>query len=675
MHWGRITGLAAALAGTACLNDPSAPATYRLEVRPDTLRFSALRDTLRPLVVERHGSAGAEPLGIGTYDILDTGVATTSISGLITSRGVGSTRFVVRSPHGATDTAVVLVSQTVAALHPLQDTVTIESLEAQAPIPVVAVDPLGSVVQGAQLQYAVQDTTIAAVSAPGEIRARANGTTNVTVRGSNQVVTIVVRVSQRVMRITTVGDTIRFSALGQAMAVSAQPVDSLGYPVTRAITTVSVADTSVVVADGPLLRSRRTGWTPVRLEAGGVSSDQVAVVAQVPARIAVEFPDTQAILSTFQDSLIPVACHVLDANGFATPEAPLVSASSAGHWSGSTCDNLRARSSGFDTLRLAYDSLSASVPVVLAVRPILGPVTALQVDQMPPNVSVWAPSARRNSAGQIEVYFAGYTTIADSLGEQPGDLYRLVSTDGQQFLYDGVVLTHDSDACDLNGSGIENIAIAPRSDGPGWRMFYSGGSFGCYGWQVFSAVSTDERNWTREPGVRVSNGGPLPPAAPVTPPWPAGEGIVTDQLPDGTWRMTVGAYEPLTPAEDKFQITEWHSSDQLQWSYVRSLVTTRQLPAEGQRSVYSPTLSEVAPGLWRMIFTADDLNRPGGRSRLWSAVSTDRITWQVEGQILGAPGVQYFYSAVVGDRLFSVMAPQAPATWSTTLVELNVAQP
>jgi hypothetical protein len=206
-------------------------------------------------------------------------------------------------------------------------------------------------------------------------------------------------------------------------------------------------------------------------------------------------------------------------------------------------------------------------------------------------------------------------------------------------------------------------------------MFYAGGSFDCYGWQVFSAVSTDERTWTKEAGVRIGNGGTLPPAPPVSAPWPAGEGMVTDQLPDGTWRMTVGTYEPLTPREDKFQITEWHSSDQLTWSYARSLVTTRQLPPEGQRSVYSPTLAEIAPGLWRMIFTADDRNQPGGRSRLWSAVSTNRITWQVEGEVLGAPGVEYFYSALVGDRLYTLESPQGPAAGTTTLVGATILMP
>jgi hypothetical protein len=55
-----------------------------------------------------------------------------------------------------------------------------------------------------------------------------------------------------------------------------------------------------------------------------------------------------------------------------------------------------------------------------------------------------------------------------------------------------------------------------------------------------------------------------------------------------------------------------------------------------------------------MLLTADDLNIPGGRSRLWSAVSIDKLTWQLEGELLSTPGASYFYSTLEGDRLVTV---------------------
>ena len=115
--------------------------------------------------------------------------------------------------------------------------------------------------------------------------------------------------------------------------------------------------------------------------------------------------------------------------------------------------------------------------------------------------------------------------------------------------------------------------------------------------------------------------------------------------------MLVGGYRHLQTPEDKFHIVEWRSSDQVNWHYVGPVFTTDELPAAGQRSVYSPTLREFAPGLWRMIVTADNLGNPDGRSRLWSAVSTDKSHWHLEGELMGAVGTDLYYSSLVDTLL------------------------
>ena len=55
-----------------------------------------------------------------------------------------------------------------------------------------------------------------------------------------------------------------------------------------------------------------------------------------------------------------------------------------------------------------------------------------------------------------------------------------------------------------------------------------------------------------------------------------------------------------------------------------------------------------------MLFTADGRGTPGSRSAIWSAVSTDRTHWQVEGEVLGGQGVDLYYSAMVGDLVITV---------------------
>jgi len=114
--------------------------------------------------------------------------------------------------------------------------------------------------------------------------------------------------------------------------------------------------------------------------------------------------------------------------------------------------------------------------------------------------------------------------------------------------------------------------------------------------------------------------------------------------------MITAGFEHVTPTQNVWQIVEWRSADQITWNYMGPVLSTRSMPAGAQGSVYSPAIRSFAPGLWRMLFTAD--NRGSGQplqSGIWSAVSTDREAWQVEGQVLGAPGTVLDYVTLDGD--------------------------
>ena len=449
-----------------------------------------------------------------------------------------------------------------------------------------------------------------------------------------------------------------FEALGDTVRLAASEIGPHGTALsTPKATYVSLSPGVATVDSAGLVTSQGNGvtWITARVPNGDVDSVRVTV-SQVPDTILASLDDTLSIVSIPYDAAISVHCEMRDRNGHPIPVAPAVAASAEGRWAGSSCDGIRARRSGVDTLVIQHGALATRLPVTIAVRPSVStPLgTFLTVDSLPSGLRPWAPTLLRNASGALELYFTGYVPDSAHPGEFRGHLHRLISEDGQTFHYDGVALAHDDSLCTLNGSGIENVTIVPRAEGAGWRMFYSSGSFGCYGWQVFSAISTDRRIWTKEPGVRLSNGGSIPPDMPVTPPWPVGEGIVVEPLPIGGWRMLVGGYRHIQDYEDKFHIVEWRSTDQLTWTYVGPVFTTDDLPAAGQRSVYSPTVREFAPGLWRMIMTADNLRDPDGRSRIWSAVSTDEVHWQLEGELMGAVGTNLYYSSLVDDLLVFV---------------------
>jgi hypothetical protein len=432
-----------------------------------------------------------------------------------------------------------------------------------------------------------------------------------------------------------VGDTAR-------LAVSATDVDGRSIS-PRGIQFTSRDPLVVTVSSTGLVQSAGDGSTYVVVQSEGLRDSARITVAQARDSLVLSLAVASPILSLPTDAPIPLRCRSFDAQGIQVPLVTTLS-SRQGVVAGSSCGSATIVQSGHDTLDVSAGPYQTSLAIVAAIAPTVlsDPATPLNVDSLPAGLVPWAPTLVRNSTGQLDLYFAGYRNLAGHLGERRGDLHRLTSADGHSFRYEGIVLRRDAFPCSPRGTGIENIAIVPRAESAGWRMYYSAGS-DCDGWQVFSATSDDEDTWHPEPGVRIPNG--------TTPLWPSGEGMVVEQGAGGTWRMLVGSSEQINPPENRFQITQWTSSDQLAWTYGGPVLTTRQVGPAAARSVYSPTVTDIAPGLKRMFFTGDNLDSRGGSSRIYSALSDDGTHWQVEGVVLGGGEEDYFYSSLVGDLL------------------------
>jgi hypothetical protein len=360
--------------------------------------------------------------------------------------------------------------------------------------------------------------------------------------------------------------------------------------------------------------------------------------------------------------------------GVAGARTAVAARTSTGVVSGSACGALTVVRSGVDTLVLRAEGVERRFPIAVALPPQLTSDRAdrLTIDGLPPDtVAWWAPSARLNARGEVELYAAGYRRVYPDTTPR-GYLYRLVQAspgDPLHFRFDGIVLEPDANGCSLMGSGIENVAIVPQAEGAGFRMFLAAGSFECYGWQVFSAVSPDERSWSLEPGIRVANH-PLPSepvgAVPDYSPWPVGEGMVVRREPStGEWQMIVGGTVPEDGRDaSDFEIVEWRSPDQQTWHYHGAVFTLADLQRPLGRSLYSPTVHEFAPGLYRMVFAEDGSADLATGTRLYTAVSVagpDGEHWQFEGTLLDNPAIRVFYASLVGDRLYTLSAPQGAA--------------
>lgn len=559
-----------------------------------------------------------------------------------------------------------LVASEVKSIVVTPDTTTVK-LRVATTLGVRATDPYGNLVttKGA-VDFTSLDSAVAAVDSLGTVRSFARGWARVVLSAPGVCDTARVHVIQVVAAIQVTPDTVRFTSLAQRRNVFAYLVDDQGYDVADSLPIASVADTTIVARAGtPLVfQSRANGRTTLSLAVGTLQKAVPMVVAQVPESTAASVVSSAPILLLPVGAKVPVVCQAWDSNGAAITTPPVVTTSATGAVAGTTCASLTVARSGVDTLHVSFGGAPVLVPVAVAAPPVLTPplAQALPVDSYPsfylapytyagsyqhPGV----PSLRRNSQGQLELYVSLLVEINQTPWE---NLYRYVSNDGVHFQYDGLVLQHDtSSECALLGFGIENVAVVPRADAAGWRMYFSGGSFKCYGWQVFSATSSDEKNWTIESGVRVSNGGALQPDSTAPAPWPVGEGMVVDRLSSGGWRMLVGGYDHSV-TENKFQLVEWDSPDQLNWTYVGAVLRTDSMPIEADASIFSPTVRKFAPGLWRMVFSGDNRDQLGGRYTLWSAVSTDDEHWQVEGQLMGQTTGNFYYAAVVDSTLITM---------------------
>ena len=593
------------------------------------------------------------------YTSTDTSVFAIDSGGMLQGRSRGIAKAIARSGDRA-DTTSIHIFQVAGSIE-VPDSLQLHSRGQTATIGYGILSDGGHEIRDTLPLFALSDTMVATlVGGPSDsavsVRAVGNGSAVLTITVGNIERDVRIVVSQKSFSLSLTPSALpAFDALGDSVQLHATAVDSMGIALDSPRFSFSAADSSIVsVSPAGWVRSTGNGTTTVRAqEITGGTASLPATVSQVPDSLEVFWTDTAAIKSAAALIPPPLTCLSRDRNGYPLPASPSVS-SRTGTLFGTNCATLTVRASGYDTMTFTAGSKTVELAHVLAVRPLVSSATGefVTLDSFPVDYRLWAPSGRTNSLGETELYLTGYRYVPDSNGVGPGALHRLVSSDGLNFRYDGVALNLVPPPCGLICSGIENIAVIPRDDGPGWRMLFAAGTTGTYGWQVFSAVSSDERNWTMEPGVRIANGGPVPPASSGTVPWPVGEGMVIDRLPGGEWRMVVGGYEPIANAPDRFEIVEYRSVDQLTWTYQGVRLAAAQMPASAQRTIYSPSIVQITPGLWRMFVSGDDLNLPGGRSRIFTAVSQDRSRWQFEAELVSAPGIDFYYTAVVGDRLY-----------------------
>lgn len=148
-----------------------------LQLSPDTLKFTALSDTLRLTATGGAGTGGLQWSGY-TWSSRDPTVATVDDEGLVQSRGSGQT-WVVASYGAEADSARIEVAQLSAQLIIGAPAASLESARSMQ-LTASVVDASGNAVGSSDVVWTSSDPQLAEVSANGLVRAIAPGPVTIT---------------------------------------------------------------------------------------------------------------------------------------------------------------------------------------------------------------------------------------------------------------------------------------------------------------------------------------------------------------------------------------------------------------------------------------------------------------------------------------------------------------
>ncbi len=402
--------------------------------------LDALGDTVQmtTTVSDSLGAPLANP--VLAYSAGDTSVVTVGPSGLVTSKGNGATWIHATARNGGTDSVGIVVAQQVARVVPERDSLRFDALQAVLALRATALDRLGSPVPTAALTYTSGAPSVATVDLSGNIRAIANGNTEITASYGSYATSVAVRVAQRPVRIVVPADTARFAALGDTRAIWGTGVDSLGSPVTNMAVTLKVADTTVVEqVDSVTVRSRANGATVATLTVGSIAAQMAIIVTQRVAsvKLAANRETFDALGDTIQFSTIvsdslgaPVANQAL---AYTAGDTSIVRVGPGGlvtsTGNGSTWIHAKATNGVADSVRLEvaqqvarvvakrdsilFDALQAALPVQASPVDRLGsPVTAAALTYATGAQSV----AAVDPSGNIRAIGNGETVVTAASG-------------------------------------------------------------------------------------------------------------------------------------------------------------------------------------------------------------------------------------------------------------------
>jgi uncharacterized protein YjdB len=349
------------------------PGADRIEVAPESVLLDFIGATAAL------SAAAVGPLGdtVDTalrWSSTDTSVVRVDQSGVVTGVRPGAATIEVRADTLAPGRVEVAVQPVPAALAVAPGSVAFSAVGDTARVAATPLDAGGTPVDGAPVEYAVLDSTIAEVTPGGLVTAVAAGVTDLVVGSGAVADTVPVLVEQAVSELQLSPSALLFQALAQSADLTAAVTDRNGVAVAGAPVVFESGDTTVARVDSAgrvVALAPGTTWISGR---SGPTADTASVEVRQVVTSLVPTPASLDLGALGETVTLSVAAA--DANGFEVDDATCTWSSDAPSVvTVSQAGLATAVSSGAATITVSCDGARATVPVSVAQLPSLVTLT------------------------------------------------------------------------------------------------------------------------------------------------------------------------------------------------------------------------------------------------------------------------------------------------------------
>ena len=293
----------------------------RIVVTPESVRFKARGETrqLEAVVLDADDVPIADASVNWSSD--NPAVVFVNSRGEVKAIANGEAR-ITATTGSVSKTIVITVAQVPVRIILPRNSVQLASVGETTTLTAIVVDSLDAEILDAPLMWTSEDPTVATVDAQGEVTARMNGETRITVTSGNLSAVVTVNVELQTNRIVVSPESVYLTSIGEMIQLTASVRDADDMEIPGVGLTLTSEDPAVASVDGQgVVTAHMNGETRIVVTWEDLEASVSVVVSQVADRIVVS---QQVVHLPSIGDMVNLFATVYDGNNVEIQDADLM---------------------------------------------------------------------------------------------------------------------------------------------------------------------------------------------------------------------------------------------------------------------------------------------------------------------------------------------------------------